>query len=138
MRANPERFVELAQRYSACPSREQGGELGWIGHGDTTPEFERQVFRLPCGLAGLTVETRYGHHVVDVQEIQRGSPLTFAEAEGRVARYLETQTKQNAIHDYLTMLADRYGVRGLEETEAATGPHASATHEASSSGTSLP
>ncbi|MBS0486341.1 MAG: peptidylprolyl isomerase, partial [Proteobacteria bacterium] len=94
LRTHPERFTEFAMRHSACPSRDEGGELGWIERGDTVPEFERQLFMLASGLAGLTVETRYGHHVVHVDEIERGAPLSFAEAESKIAAYLETQVRQ--------------------------------------------
>lgn len=132
LRVDPERFTDFAQRYSACPSRDHGGDLGWIERGDATPEFERQVFMLPCGLAGLTIESRYGHHVVCVDEIRRGAPLTFKEAERKIAAYLETQAKQNAIHDYLKVLAERHGVRGLDEAEAAAESRADRIREAPS------
>lgn len=118
LREHPERFTELAMRHSACSSRDQGGELGWIERGDTTPEFDRQLFMLRVGLAGLTVESRYGHHVVMVDEIERGAPLTFEEAAPRIASYLETQVRQNAIHQYLQILRERHGVQGLDELEA--------------------
>lgn len=118
LRTHPERFTEFAMRHSACPSRDEGGELGWIERGDTVPEFERQLFMLASGLAGLTVETRYGHHVVHVDEIERGAPLSFAEAESKIAAYLETQVRQNAIQQYLNLLSERYGVRGLEHFDA--------------------
>lgn len=118
LRVHPERFTEFAQRHSACPSRDEGGELGWIERGDTVPEFERQLFMLAPGLAGLTVETRYGHHVVSVDDIVRGAPLTFAEAEAKIAAYLETQVRQNAIQQYLNLLSERYDVRGLEHFDA--------------------
>lgn len=113
----PELFADFALRYSACPSRDQGGELGWIERGDTTPEFERQVFTLRPGLAGLTVESRWGHHVVQVDAVQRGEPLSFAEAKPRIAAYIEAQARQNAIHQYLLVLAGRYGVRGLQPAD---------------------
>lgn len=118
LRAQPGRFTEFAMRHSACPSRDQGGELGWIERGETVPEFERQVFMLAPGLAGLTVETRYGHHVVLVDEVVRGEALSFADAQPKIAAYLETQARQNAIHQYLTQLAERYGVRGMEHFDA--------------------
>lgn len=111
--AEPDRFIEFAMRHSACPSREQGGELGWIERGDTVPEFDRQLFMLKPGLAGLTVETRYGHHVVEVLERAEGEPLSFDDARDRIAAYLETQTRQNAVHQYLHMLAAHYGVEGI-------------------------
>jgi len=118
LRSHPERFTEFAMRYSACPSREDGGALGWIARGDTVPEFERQVFMLAVGLAGLTVETRYGHHVVWVDEIARGAALSFEKAEARIAAYLETQAKQNAISQYISLLSQRYGVRGMEHFDS--------------------
>ena len=119
LREHPERFAEFAMRHSACPSRDQGGELGWIERGQTTPEFDRQLFMLRPGLAGLTVETRYGHHVVLLDEIERGEQLGYDEAASKIASYLETQVKQNAIHQYLQILQERYTVQGLDEMETA-------------------
>lgn len=113
LQAEPDRFIEFAMRHSACPSREQGGELGWIERGDTVPEFDRQLFMLKPGLAGLTVETRYGHHVVEVLERIDGAALSFDEARDRIASYLETQARQNAVHQYLHILAEQYGVEGI-------------------------
>lgn len=119
LKLEPGRLAELARAHSACPSREQGGELGWIEPGETVPEFERQVFRLKPGLAGLTVESRYGHHVVWVDELRRGEALSFEDCRARIAAYLETQVRQNALHQYLNILAERYEVRGLDTLEAA-------------------
>ena len=70
---------------------------------------------LEPGLAKLTVETRYGHHVTWIDAIERGDPLSYEEAAPRIAAYLETQARQNAIHQYLQLLQQRYPVRGLDE-----------------------
>jgi peptidyl-prolyl cis-trans isomerase C len=110
----PERFTEMAMRYSDCPSKDQGGELGWISHGQTTPEFERQLFMLREGLAGLSVESRWGYHVVDIQQHERGQPLSFDDCAERIARYLDLQSRQNAIQNYLQVLSAHYGVHGVE------------------------
>lgn len=119
LREHPQRFTEFAMRHSACPSRDDGGELGWVERGQTTPEFDRQLFMLRPGLAGLTVESRYGHHVVLVDEIVRGEAMGFDEAAGKIAAYLEAQVRQNALHQYLQILRERYPVIGLDELEAA-------------------
>lgn len=118
LKEHPERFTEYAQRHSDCPSKTDGGGLGWIERGDTTPEFERQLFMLKPGLAGLTVESRWGHHVVMVDAIERGALLGFEQAEAKIAAYLETQVRQNAIHQYLQILAARYGVQGLDDAQS--------------------
>ncbi len=114
LRDQPGRFEEYAMLHSACPSRENGGALGWIERGDTVPEFERQIFMLREGLAELTVETRYGHHIVRVVAFERGAPLSFEQAAPLISSYLETQARQNAIHDYLQGLRERYPVEGWE------------------------
>lgn len=118
LREHPERFTEFALRHSVCPSRDDGGELGWTEHGQTTPEFERQLFMLKPGLAGLTVESRYGHHVVWVDEVVRGAAMEFEQVARKIAAYLEAQVKQNALHQYLQILRERYPVIGLDELEA--------------------
>lgn len=114
----PERFDEYAMRHSSCPSRDEGGDLGWIVRGQTTPEFDRQLFMLREGLVAMTIESRWGHHVVRVDEISRGEPMTYDECAEKIASYLELQGKQNALHQYLQILSSRYPVIGLAELEA--------------------
>ncbi|MCB1559847.1 MAG: peptidylprolyl isomerase [Xanthomonadales bacterium] len=116
---HPERLDEFAMRHSACPSKEQGGDLGWLTRGQTTPEFDRQVFRLREGLAGFPVESRWGYHVVRIDEMDGGQPLTFADVHDQIADYLALQVRQQEIQHYLMMLHERYRVRGLDDIVAA-------------------
>lgn len=114
----PALFADFAARHSACPSREQGGELGWLQRGQTTPEFDRQLFRLRQGLAMFPVESRWGYHVVSVDAIEPGQPQPFAQVRQQIADYLELQARQSDLQHYLLELQQRHGVRGLEEIEA--------------------
>lgn len=118
LKQHPQRFTEFAQRFSACPSRDEGGELGAVQRGDTTPEFERQVFRLKPGLAGLPVESRYGHHVVQIDAIERGEPLSFDEALPMLAERIELQLRQQSLQGFVADLFSRFDVRGLDELDA--------------------
>jgi peptidyl-prolyl cis-trans isomerase C len=45
----PERFTEFAMRHSDCPSRDEGGELGWLAPGQTVAELDRALQHLPEG-----------------------------------------------------------------------------------------
>ncbi len=39
-----EDFEVVASELSECPSKSQGGSLGWIGKGRMAPEFETAAF----------------------------------------------------------------------------------------------
>lgn len=118
LQADPILFADFAMRHSDCPSKEQGGELGWLQRGQTTPEFDRQLFRLREGLAPFPVESRWGYHVVSVDERSPGMPLEFDAVRSRIADYLELQVRQREVQQYLQLLQERYTVRGLDEIEA--------------------
>ncbi len=118
LRDNPALFADFALRRSDCPSRSEAGELGWLQPGEATPEFDRQVFRLPVGLAAFPVESRWGYHIVCVDDIESGVPLAFEAVRARIADYLELQVRQRELQHYLRGLQERFEVRGLAQIEA--------------------
>lgn len=118
---DPMAFTELAMRHSDCPSKDQGGDLGWLEHGQATPEFDRQVFRLRAGLAAFPVESRWGYHVVLVDEIAGGEAQAFEDVRERISDYLELQVQQREVQHFLQELQDRHEVRGLDAIEAEAG-----------------
>jgi len=118
LKESPHLFADFALRYSRCPSSSEGGDLGWLQRGQTTPEFDRQVFRLRDGLASFPVESRWGYHVVSIDGREGGQPLAFAAVLPQIRDYLELQVRQRDVQAYLQMLQERYPVRGLDEIEA--------------------
>ena len=71
------------------------------------------------GLEAAAVLTKLGKHVTVIEAQGRvlarvaGEPLSFEGARSRIAAYLETQARQNALHQYLHILAERHGVEGI-------------------------
>ncbi len=114
----PHLFADFALRHSRCPSSSDGGDLGWLQRGQTTPEFDRQVFRLREGLAGFPVESRWGYHVVCIDAREDGQPQPFEAVLPQIRDYLELQVRQREVQAYLLQLQERYPVRGLDEIEA--------------------
>ncbi|MBS0227142.1 MAG: peptidylprolyl isomerase [Proteobacteria bacterium] len=118
LKAQPHLFADFALRHSDCPSKTEGGDLGWLEHGQTTPEFDRQIFRLREGLAAFPVESRWGYHVVTVDALETGEKLAFDQVRQRISDYLELQVRQRELQQYLQGLQERYEVRGLAAIEA--------------------
>ncbi len=64
-------FAKLAEQYSEDPgSAKNGGELGWIGHGRTVPEFEKAAFSLAKGQTSDLIKSSYGFHIINVEDKQ--------------------------------------------------------------------
>jgi peptidyl-prolyl cis-trans isomerase SurA len=65
-------FGEAARRYSQDLTAESGGDLGWFGSGDMVPTFENAAFSLVPGQVSGVVRTRYGFHLIQCVERDRG------------------------------------------------------------------
>lgn len=112
---NPDaEFIELARRHSACPSKEQDGELGVLSQGQTVPEFESMVFAMDQGLAPSPVESRYGFHIVEVLDKQPGVQLDYLQAKPAIANKLAQQAFHHGLCDYLYTLAENAEIDGIQ------------------------
>ena len=113
--ANPDRFAALAAELSNCPSGQQGGNLGQIGRGDTVPEFEKALFRLGAtGLLRELVKTRYGFHIVAIDQRIPGNRLPFEVARERIATRLRAMVEEKALRQYVSLLAGQADIDGVD------------------------
>ncbi|MNJ44866.1 Foldase protein PrsA 3 precursor [compost metagenome] len=110
----PEQFAELALKHSACPSKAQGGELGQISKGQTVPELERQLFTLAPGLADKPLESRYGWHVISVDQRIEGQQLPYEAVATAIRTQLQQGVWQKAVVQYLQTLIGAADIRGIQ------------------------
>jgi peptidyl-prolyl cis-trans isomerase C len=113
LKVDGNRFAELVQAYSSCPSKAQGGALGQISQGQTVPEFERQLFRLPEGLASRPIESRYGFHLVWVDQRIDGRQLPYEVVEGSIRAELDQRVWQVAVVQYIKGLIGEADIQGI-------------------------
>ena len=114
LQADPQRFTELALAHSACPSKEQGGALGQLSKGQTVPEFERQLFRQPQGLVSQPLESRYGFHVVYVDQRIEGLQLPYEAVAQDIRRELYQRVWQKSVAQYLQTQVGAADIQGIQ------------------------
>jgi peptidyl-prolyl cis-trans isomerase C len=115
-------FADAARKWSNCPSGERGGDLGWLEAADCAPEFARELFgRAEVGVLPRLVHSRFGLHIVEVLERERGVEQAFESVRGAVTMALRQQSFVTALRQYLRLLAGAATVEGVE-LEAADTP----------------
>jgi parvulin-like peptidyl-prolyl isomerase len=93
--ARGEDFAELARRYSEHPTRDRGGEWGWVPRG--VREWE-PVFRLPPGGVSEPFSYRGLWWVVKVERVRGPGVQPFEEVRDRVReQYLAERLQQEQV-----------------------------------------
>ena len=121
LRENPDRFSVLAKEYSACSSGKDGGRLGQISRGQTTPEFETALFKMQKGETSREpVATRYGYHIIHVHERADSREIPFEAVQEWIADYLKQSVWQRAVSQYIGVLAGKADIKGFKLKAAET------------------
>ena len=87
-------FAQLAKENSKDPgSKEDGGSLGYFGHGQMVPEFEDVVFKLKKGEVSDPVKTQFGWHLIKIEDTRVKPPPAFDVVKDRI---IQSQLLQKA------------------------------------------
>lgn len=116
-------FAELATAESEDPgSAARGGSLGFFGKGRMVPEFEAAAFATEPGTVSEIVETPFGLHLIQVDEVREERALTLEEVRADIESNLrQTKAGERAAE---AAKSDREAVSGgqaLTETATARG-----------------
>ena len=84
-------FEELAKKYSEDSgdgvhpgSAQQGGSLGWFGHGQMVREFEQAAFSLSPGQLSGVVKSMFGYHIIRVDDKRPAGMKTLQEVRAQI------------------------------------------------------
>ena len=121
LREAPERFESIARALSECPSAANGGRLGQVIPGDTTPEFEAALRSMKPGtIRPEPLRTRYGVHVLRLDRKVEGALLPFEQVRERISDYLKERVWRRAMAQYVAVLAGQAMIIGFDMGGAAT------------------
>ena len=90
-------FSVLAREQNIDASRARDGDLGWIAQGVMVRPFEQALFALRPGEVSDVVRTRFGYHLIRVEEIDEGKLPEFEAIRGRVRRSYAEQLRREVL-----------------------------------------
>lgn len=97
-------FAEMAKRFSEGPSNVKGGDLGYFSRGQMVQPFETVAFGMMPGDVSDIVETKFGYHLIKIEDKKAESTVSFDEAKGQIAGYLKQIKVGTEIERYLENL----------------------------------
>lgn len=104
------KFEEAAKKYSTCPSKEQGGNLGEFGRGKMIPEFEEKAFSMDEGEISKPVKTQHGYHIIRVEEVSPEGTKSLEESKEEIKQMLTRLQQQDKYLEKVEELKGKYEV----------------------------
>ena len=97
-------FVQLAKSKSEGPSAPDGGDLGYFRRGTMMPEFERVAFNLEDGAISDPVRTRFGWHVIRVEDRRPIGLKSFEEMKPQLQDKLYREQMERLTEQHVQQL----------------------------------
>jgi len=103
-------FSLLAEQNNTDATRKKKGDLGWLRKGVMVKEFDDAAFQLKKGEMSGIVKTRFGYHIIRLEDIKEQEQKKFEDVKADIRRRLE----QQRIQELENQLKDTYGVKVYE------------------------
>lgn len=115
LQAHPDHFDRLAREHSKCESAANGGRLGQVVAGETTPEFDQALRGMaPGAMTHAPVETRYGFHIVRLDRKIQGRIPGFDSARPFVEEFLRDASWRRGVAQLISLVVGEASVEGVE------------------------
>lgn len=101
-------FSAMAKKYSDDSSAQNGGNIGWITHGQTVKNFEDTAFSLKPGTVSGLVHTSYGIHIIKVLDKQTAHLESFNDVKDSIHSILMKRKMASARQAYAEKLDSEF------------------------------
>ena len=113
-------FAILAKELSEEPSSIRGGDLGFISRGGMAPAFERIAFKLKVGEISRPIKTRFGWHVIKLEEKREGRQQSLEEVSSLIAKRIANHKARDVKAQLLKDLREKATIDTFLEKRQAT------------------
>lgn len=104
-------FEDAASKYSTCPSKENGGNLGEFTRGKMVPEFEAAAFNMEEGKISDPVKTQFGYHLIRVDHKKEAGISTFDEVKDQITKQIIGVKQQEKYLNKTDELKNKHDVK---------------------------
>ena len=112
-------FEDIAKKYSEDSTAKQGGSIGWVGKGQTVPQFEKVAFSLPKGQISDLVKSSFGFHIIRVDDKHDAQTKSLDEVKDQIEPILKRQRGQQVVQKEADDLLKQARAQGLDAASAA-------------------
>lgn len=97
-------FAQLARDKSTCSSAARGGDLGFFTRDRMVKEFADVAFSLKPGEISPPVKTKFGYHLIKLDEVKEAGTRPLAEVKTTIENKLIQEQKSRLFEDYVAGL----------------------------------
>lgn len=102
---HPEAFMELASRYSECPTAMHEGLLGRVKPNQLYPELDDALFAMEEGELSDILTSPVGLHLLLCETVHPAERLSFADVKERLREHLESKKRKHMLKEWLQQAA---------------------------------
>ena len=100
-------FAALAEKYSEGPTKSKGGDLGYFSRGRMVKPFEDVAFNLKKGEISDLVRSRFGYHIIKVEDIKEERTKPLQEVKDHIVEKLRKISSEELAHEKGLSLVDQ-------------------------------
>lgn len=108
-------FEDAARKYSTCPSKENGGDLGEVREGQMVPEFEKALFSQNPDVISAPVKTQFGYHLIKIDKVNEPKYRDLDSIRFGLHRQLIAAKQQNIFDKKIDELKKDINVEFFDE-----------------------
>jgi peptidyl-prolyl cis-trans isomerase C len=98
-----EPFAKVAKEMSVdSSSKDKGGDIGYLLSGTMDPDFEKAALALKQGEVSGPVKTKFGWHIIKLDEKKLATVAPFEALKGRIAQEIYTDSLKKYADSLLT------------------------------------